>query len=462
MSTDTLPPVKKIEAEVPKGTDPNAARVQALNERYAFALVGGKQCILEETGDDHELIDVDSWRGLLRKEPPVLVDPIKEKYKPLADYWLAHRNRRTYRRIIFDPSGKPTLPDQYNIWRGWAVQPSAHGSCDKFLAHLKDNVAQGDDAIYRWILGHFAQWVQQPTVKLGISIALRGSEGTGKSIVGKALKLLFGKHHVEVNNPKHVTGTFNSHLRHCLLLQAEEAFWAGNKEAENTLKDLISNHTRMLEYKGKDPIEVANYTRLLITSNSEWVVPVSLRGGGRRYAIFDVGEAQRENHEYFGALEDQLVKDGGAAKLLHTLLTFDLKSVELRKIPETAARREQKLHGLDALESWWYEVLDSGTLPTDWNGEGTADRERLHEHFVRAAKDTGHSRRSSQSEFGMFLHKWVPHLKSHRPGTTDRRRQYSFPSLAECRQEFVKRLGSDPWPEAATWAKCPAVPDWNV
>jgi hypothetical protein len=63
--------------------------------------------------------------------------------------------------------------------------------------------------------------------------------------------------------PRYITGRFNSHLADCLLLHADEAFWAGDHAAEGKLKDLVTGHDHFIEYKGKEPVRVQNFVRLL-------------------------------------------------------------------------------------------------------------------------------------------------------------------------------------------------------
>jgi hypothetical protein len=42
----------------------------------------------------------------------------------------------------------------------------------------------------------------------------------------------------------------------------DEAFWSGDKQAEGTLKDLITGRDHVIEHKGKEPYTVANKTRV--------------------------------------------------------------------------------------------------------------------------------------------------------------------------------------------------------
>ena len=69
-----------------------------------------------------------------------------------------------------------------------------------------------------------------------------------------------------------------------MLLQADEAYWAGAKSSEGALKDLLTNDTITIERKGVDAYTAPNYTRVLFTSNDDFVVPASL--DERRFAVF--------------------------------------------------------------------------------------------------------------------------------------------------------------------------------
>ena len=70
---------------------------------------------------------------------------IGKKAIPLGDYWLSHPQRRQYQGIEFAPPGSAARPGYYNLWQGFAVEPKK-GDCSKFLAHVKDNAARGDEA----------------------------------------------------------------------------------------------------------------------------------------------------------------------------------------------------------------------------------------------------------------------------------------------------------------------------
>ena len=365
---------------------------------------------------------------------------VGKKRVPIADYWLNHRERRQYQGIEFDPGGG--RPGYFNMWHGWAVTPR-EGDCSKFLAHVKDNVAQGDDEIYKWVIGWFAQIFQQPAEKPGTALALRGKQGVGKTIVGKIIGELIGpRHYKPVSEPRYITGQFNAHMATLLLIHADEAFWAGNKQAEGKLKDMITGSEHLVEYKGIDPITIANYMRLFITGNHEWIVPAGMRE--RRFLVLDVGEGRIQDSDYFAAIEEE-ADNGGREALLHHLLNFDLSTVDLRKIPRTRALMEQQLELATPEEAWWFDTLMHGYLP-EGGFETTCIRSDLHDRYVLHAHMQGVRHRASQTKLGMFLKKYVgPDLQHVRPTIDGKGRPhcYQFPPLKECRERFAKEMQQD-------------------
>src|ERR1700730_18516998 len=126
----------------------------------------------------------------------------------------------------------------------------------------------------------------------------------------------------------------------CLLLQADEAMWAGDKAAEGRLKGLITSRIQMIESKGIDPIRMENRVRVIMTSNEDWVVPAT--GYERRFFFLDVGSLCERNNQYFAELDDEL-DNGGREKFLHDLLSFDLSQFDIWQIPTTRALLDQKL-----------------------------------------------------------------------------------------------------------------------
>jgi hypothetical protein len=289
---------------------------------------------------------------------------------------------------------------------------------------------------------------------------VRGEPGTGKSKVGEYMQSVFGKaHFVKVADPRYVTGRFNSHLASCLVLHADEGFWAGDRSAEGKLKDMITGTDHWLEYKGKEAFRVDNYVRLFVTGNPDWVVPAAF--GERRFAVLHIGEHHQEDYDYFAAIDDEMNNGGSEALLYHLLHEVDCSKVNLRQVPQTTALLEQKVASMTAEQAWWLDVLKQGVLPGDTKGEGAAPSKAMYANYIAHARDRGAPRRVSETALGMFLAKYVPPTREYRPPADDKgnrgKRVRVFPLLAECREHFARLLRAEgaaaelEWGETTEW-----------
>jgi hypothetical protein len=444
-------------------TDPHVAQ---LNENYALVIVGDKSAILKTTDDGIKFLTLRTFAQWLANR---YVDDSENKRVPLATHWMHHPQRRQYEGMIFAPGRD--VPNHYNLWRGSAVVPRP-GDCSRFLAHLRDNVCCGNEELGKWVVGWFANIFQHPEQKMGTSLVLRGKMGIGKTKVGEVFGSLLGTHYVTVSDPRYVTGRFNSHLLSCLLLHCDEAFWAGDRAAEGKLKDLITGQDHLIEFKGQEPIKVRNYVRLLVTGNPDWLVPAGLEE--RRFAVLDVGEGHIQDTAYFAGIDEQM-DNGGREALLDYLLNFDLKNVDLRTIPKTAALLDQKVSTLSHMQGWWLDTLMRGQLPgllpdDSPNGYWTCPSASIFDSYLHHAQRQGSKRRSLEVKIGMFLKKHVPGLRKHEREFTKtqvsnvknirtkpfRDNVYDFPPLATCRKAFDEKLQQDfEWPEKSDWTEWP-------
>ena len=329
--------------------------ITELNTEYALVLAGNKAAVMKfDDPTRFRLLQVSAFKTWFANQ----LITIGKKTVPLGDYWVTHAERRQYGGIEFAPPGSTFHPGFYNLWQGFAVEPR-EGDCSKFLAHLKDNAARGDEKTFLWIVGWWAQILQQPSIKMETALVLRGPFGAGKTKIGEVFGSLIGDHYLSVAAARHITGQFNSHMASLLVLHADEAFWAGDKASVGTLRDLVSGKDHMLEYKGVDKIRIKNHIRLFVSGNPDWLVPAGFKD--RRWAIFDIGEEHMQDNAYFAAIDHEM-NNGGREALLHYLLNFDLSQVNLRVIPKTAALLDQQIESMTPEQAWWLRDADEGII----------------------------------------------------------------------------------------------------
>ncbi|MEY9634117.1 hypothetical protein ABIF66_002346 [Bradyrhizobium japonicum] len=433
-----------------------------LNEQFAvIQSYGGKCRVVEETFDPvlnrARLI----WQSFEDFRNRYLNETVECKtangrttYRPLGKWWLEHRMRRQFRRVVFAPG--LDVPGCYNLWQGYAFEPLPGSLHESFLAHIRDNVCQQNARLYEYFISWMARAVQRPGEPGQVAIVLRGGKGVGKSFVAKEFGKLFGRHFLQVSNPSHLVGNFNAHLRDVVVLFADEAFYAGDKKHESILKTLITEETIQIEAKGIDAETAANFVHLIMASNETHVVRAS--GDERRFFVLDVGSDQQKQSSYFGQIASDL-DSGGYQHLLHFLLRRDLSNFDVRQVPQTGALRDQQMNTLESFERLVFEMIDRSELPfvTEWI-DGLSERTRR--PFVATSElqlwaQAVLKREVSEKRIGESL-------KAMGAEPVRRRiRGWMLPFVQEARQNWDRRRFKADWDDAVEWQTANGQNRWT-
>ena len=468
--------IKQIESAKYHRIDP---WLYKLNNYYAVVQNYGGKCLVINDQYDHSLDRKRLTRQTFNtfkeaysnKTVEIGTDKLNNpKFMPVGKWWLENEHRRQYSSIAFAP--EVTLPDDvYNLWRGFSVT-SVPGECKLFLNHIHDNVCSGNDDYYDYLLKWMARTVQYPERPGLVAVVLRGGRGVGKSFFAHTFGKLFGRHYMQISNSGHLVGNFNSHLRDLVVLFADEAFFAGDKRHESILKTLVTEEQMAIEAKGIDVEMAPNCIHLIMASNDLHVIPAG--GDERRFFVVDMGDAKKQNTNYFRAIVDQMErkidKDGnestdkkdensGYKALLNYLRTMDIKDFEVRYVPNTPALREQKLLSLSVVEEWWYQkLLNGSTLSNgdEWQTDLPVDH--LVNDYVSEVKRFNITKRGNATAMGRFLKKVCPCITTSSRKTSfeiqeehwtrhvhRRTRWYNLPPLDKARSMWEDQYGKTDW-----------------
>lgn len=341
-----------------------------LNEEYAVIQdYGGKCVVVHETTNELGLRILsrqgfEDFRNIFMNQLKVVETKDGPKSIPLGHWWLKHPQRRQYRSIVFEPE-RITKGD-YNLWQGWAVD-AIPGDCQIYLDFVRTIVCNGVDDHYNYLLKWMAWAVQNPAKAGQVAVVLQGVRGAGKGTFVEIFGHLFGSHFMQVADERHMTGNFNIHLRDCVLLYADEAFYAGNKKHESVLKTLISEPRLAIEAKYSNVEMSRNCLHIIMASNDDWVVPAGPLE--RRFLMLKVSGEKRGDTEYFGELRKKMLEEGGCSALLHMLKNMDLSRFNIFDAPQTQALQQQQILSMSPTDSWWHEKLTTGAiLDKPWIG----------------------------------------------------------------------------------------------
>jgi hypothetical protein len=454
---------------LPEGLLTPKAVLSFFNCRYMLVKEAGKAVIFEPLVDPmlkrryFDRLRIADFKALYANRD-VLDDDGKGKplVRRAAEFWLRHAERRQYLGgVVFQP-GQTVAADTLNLWDGFAITPQP-GLCPRLYHHIRYVICRGDATLSSWLINWIARMLQRPAERAEVCVVICGfEEGSGKSTLGRVLMRLLGQHAFSITDPRHLVGSFNAHLRDCIFLLGDEAFYAGDKAHVGILKAIITEPTLTIEGKFRDAILVSNFLHVMLTANAEWVVPASL--SARRFLVLDASPQYVGDHEYFHALWAEL-EAGGLAAFLHDMLHRDLSRFNWREPPDTAGLQEQKKRTLTIELAWWMEVLHRGYV---WKSKlGLEDHfakwhdsvatELLFASYQEFAKSRHERLPLSREAVGKFLRKFgepadmrtavvgehlidvrkddVVRREAH-PDTRDRAHGYRFGSLEKARKEF--------------------------
>lgn len=239
------------------------------------------------------------------------------------------------------------------------------------------------------------------------------------------------------------------------MLLCEEAFWAGDRASEGTLKDLITGRTLPIEQKGLDARMADNFTRVIMISNEQWVVPASL-GDERRFAVFSFGDSHQGDIPYFQDMFDQM-ENGGCEAMLHDLQHFVPANGwnSLRTPPKTRGLQSQVMESMAGIDRFMHDLIANGFNDCDESDDAYIE---LNEHVptrveliafrkaltldLRTAFQ-GDRAKASIPKIQKALSEWfnAPVVTEKLPGRTNKSKIAIIPPLSEVREHVFRTKG---------------------
>lgn len=430
-------PVKKKAGQLKEEIE--AAVVAELNKKHAAVTLDQFYILTEKEnpifgGKDFSLESKQSFKNQYENKIP----DGHEKTK--ADIWLKNQLRREFKGIIFDPTHEGNKNDYYNLWTGFA-KTHQKGDCSLYWNHIKENICSNDPEAYRFVRKWLAYVFQFPD-EAHTALVLVGTQGVGKNSFVEPLGVLLGNHYVLLSNLSELVSNFNYHLKHAVLIHANEALWGGNRKELGTLKAMITEKTCLIEGKGKDRIMLKNFKHVILSSNEDW--PVHLDADDRRFFVLSVSEDHKEDFSYFEAIHKQL-ENGGYESLLFDLLNEDLTNFNPRRFPNSNAAFGIKLLSAKSIHQYLYNVLNEGcfdvgnaTAIGSWP-EFSISTETVFQDYCIWCVRNGKKDRSEKDVLIREIKKLLRTVNDTRP-TEDgvRVRKITLPCLEDSRKSFEK------------------------
>lgn len=371
---------------------------------------------------------------------------VQGKVVPIAKFWLTHRHRRTCRRIVFEPS-QHVDPQDYNLWRGFAVQPkTGFQKQRRLLRHIFQVICKRNKTKFRYLMSWLAWGVQNPHRHAEVVVVLKSeAEGCGKSTIGFVMLEIFGRSHgLVVDNKEQLLGNFNAHLETTCFVLGEEVLWAGDPKTTDLLKSRVTSEVIPIEAKYRQRRLVQNRLKVMLTTNHSWAVAAGVNA--RRYFVCEVSDKVAQNADWFDPLYADL-KSGGTAEFLHLLLSLKLGNWHPREAPKTDELVEQQIMSAGTVEQWLLACCEvdglAGSTSAGHLGIEVATQ-TLFEAYT-AYTSSGNARRESLTRFGRLLTElFGPSRRLSSSHGSTRPPGYLLPDASGIRAAVFKRLKARP------------------
>ena len=370
--------------------------VERINRFCGLVPVSGEVMVATRASGEMALMSARAFHILMRPENQAIalreVGSRKEgiPYRNIEsvdvsshDNWMAHKGRLIFPgapQLLPSPLhvvSKPTDAVEFsaselsgkvpfNIFRGVAYLPDKPdgATCGPILEHIRDVWADRDETVNEYLLNWLARMVQYPERMAETAIVLKSEEGVGKNIISNIFSRYYGRHSYTLTDLASLA-RFNAKPARSVFLVLNEATFGGNKTTTGAMKMLITDPEINTEEKNERSIMVSNCVHMVVFSNNEWVVPVTV--GDRRFLVLELPSGHLKNKAAYFSRLNGCIKDGGDRALINYLMLRDIKDFTPSELPETrcTAKVEQARMGLSPLASWLLESIEDGGIPLE-------------------------------------------------------------------------------------------------
>ena len=396
----------------------------------------------------------------------------------LFPWFHQHKGRGAPLQAVFKPN-QPRFPapGEFNMWQGWGVEPNydfydvdASGrktpkpQLARILDHVHKELCSGDTRDFEYAV-KWHGWLFQNWEKPAHTIPIFKGEdkGTGKSLWGEWLKRMGGAHaHVFIHK-EHLLGKHATYEYLCLAI-LDDIIVERDYKAQDVIKGLATNSTRIVEPKGRAHREIVNRVSMIVTSNHN--APLLAGVNERRQFVPKVSSEHAQDKAYFDPLR-HTADNGGVEMMLGFFLTTQLKGWTPHQVHKTSELARLQLDCMKEFDKWMWDCAESEKLlgcyiltlgggvknsgvtsrelasekninegiaeyaPLDWHFEVNAIRDAFRRHTgVRQAQMTNRAIGDALKRLGLLRKKCT----SDSIGGRDPQRGYFIPGGAELRR----------------------------
>lgn len=308
----------------------------------------------------------------------------------VSEMWWAGMTQKTariFRKKVFEPTNAPDdfHSDLFNTWhmtRRLMARPDESATLNDvriFDEHLM-YIAGGCRTTVDYIWDFLATIYQRPDEKIPVALAFVSPfRGTGKSMIGVAIKWVWGAALVREAGSKALWDNFDDDFTDCIFTIIEEL---KRKTTKVDSTDDLGKFNRLtsavrtsLNPKGI-PARVRRTPHLVITTNELESLPLAVDDRRLCPALCLDKPKDTAYYECLGAWIGKLAPGYGIPKLAGYLATRDVSGFKIdQRPPMTSAKQRLIEDNLSERATWLRSKIDAGLEP--FGGDLTYTRELL-------------------------------------------------------------------------------------
>ena len=259
--------------------------------------------------------------------------------------------------VPHNPFIKPEMNGEFNLFGQYQHQYDPNFEIDeklvsKWTNHILDVVAAGDPIAVEYLIKWFAHLLQHPERKTESVPLIKGRQGCGKNICFNVFQRYVLNPSLSIVCPdmEKLFTRFNSARLGKLLIVLDEAVDSGDRKMNNKMKNFITEERVQIENKGKDIIEVSDFSNYAVITNNDF--SSIIEKNDRRYLCMVASEHKVGDREYFNDMAKSLLNVNAGNHIFHWLLRRDLTNFDSRSLPQTAYKKELAAKQTNNVVKW--------------------------------------------------------------------------------------------------------------
>ena len=317
---------------------------------------------------------------------------------PIVQMMISKRQIPDFNNADFHPyyKNKPSIIDTFNLFTEYEMikyKPTVayDYTKSKFQEHIKKYLCADDNVVFDYVENWIARLIQYPDLIGETALIFMSEQGIGKDMLKKFIALMIGSQYVlGFGNIADYFKAFNTEQMGRLLIVLNEISEKGDAfQKHNQLKDNITSSTLRIEPKGIDAYIVNKMAHYMGFTNN-WNC-LFVENSDRRLVMIMCNSEVANNKAHFDVLWKLMSDRDFIKSAFEYYANKDLSNFDVRAIPTTEYKKQQKLTNLSSVIAYIKELVENDDIQDKTsiinNDKLSCSTNMLYESYVKHCED---------------------------------------------------------------------------